>query len=152
MRLRAAAAEDAPALAALHARAFDRPWGAAEIARLMTAMGGFAVLAESETGASGFILARAIGGEAEILTLAVDPSVRRSGIGAALVEAAAGLAAQGGADALFLEVAADNHAALALYARTGFRQAGQRRAYYPREGTAPVDALVLRRALNTPSP
>lgn len=151
MRLRGATAEDAPALAALHARAFDRPWGAEEIARLMSAMGGFALLAEGDDGPQGFILARAIGGEAEILTLAVDPSARRSGTGAALVEAAAGLAAQGGANALFLEVAADNEAALALYARTGFRQAGLRRAYYPREGMRAVDALVLRRALNTPA-
>jgi ribosomal-protein-alanine N-acetyltransferase len=150
VRLRPAALEDAPALEALHARAFDRPWSAADIGRLMHMLGGFGVLAEDGDGPAGFVLARAIGGEGEILTLAVSPRARRRGIGAALVEAAAAAAAGRGAGALFLEVAADNAAAIALYRKAGFRDAGLRRGYYAREGAPPADALVLRRPLNTP--
>jgi ribosomal-protein-alanine N-acetyltransferase len=41
---------------------------------------------------------------------------------------------------MFLEVAADNKAANALYAGAGFVQVGERRGYYPDGG----DALVLR--------
>ena len=88
---------------------------------------------------------RAVADEAEILTLAVTPLVRRNGAGRALVEAAAAIAAARGADSLFLEVAATNAAALGLYAASGFETAGLRRAYYA-DG---ADALVMRRTLNT---
>lgn len=141
MSLRAAPAEDAARLAALHAAAFDRPWSAGEIAALMATPGVFALTIDLQ----GFILCRSIAGEAEILTVAVDPAARRGGVGRALVEAAAGLAAQDGAESLFLEVAHDNTAALALYAAAGFERVGLRRGYY-----APgADAVVMRRALNT---
>ncbi|HZC15639.1 MAG TPA: GNAT family N-acetyltransferase, partial [Caulobacteraceae bacterium] len=74
---------------------------------------------------------------------------RRAGVGRTLVEAAAVIAAAAGARALFLEVASDNDAALALYRSAGFARAGQRPGYY-RRGAGAVDALVLRRDLNRP--
>lgn len=141
MSLSAATPGDAPALAAMHATAFDRPWGASEIGDLMTAPGAFGLVA----GDSGFILCRAIAGEAEVLTLAVTPAARRQGVGRALLEAATTLAAAAGADSMFLEVAAGNVAALALYAAAGFSRVGMRRGYYA-DG---ADAVVMRRALNT---
>ena len=153
MKLRLAAAEDAPMLAEVHARAFDASWTAPDIARLMEIMGGFAFLAEDDDedgGLVGFLLARAIGGEAEVLTLAVAPWARRRGVAAALVEAAAEAAAVGGAGALFLEVATDNAAAIALYEGRGFEQAGLRRGYYRRGAGPAADALILRRTLNRP--
>jgi ribosomal-protein-alanine N-acetyltransferase len=141
MSLRAAPPEDAASLAALHAAAFDKPWRAGEIAALMATPGVFALTSDLQ----GFILCRSIAGEAEILTVAVDPAARRGGVGRALVEAAAGLAAQDGAESLFLEVAHDNTAALALYASAGFERVGLRRGYY----ASGADAVVMRRALNT---
>ena len=141
MSLRAAPAEDATTLSRLHAAAFDRPWKAGEIAALMATPGVFALTLDQQ----GFILCRSIAGEAEILTLAVDPAARRNGVGRALVEAAAGLAGQGGAGTLFLEVAGDNAAALALYAAAGFEAIGLRKGYY----ATGADAVVMRRTLNT---
>ncbi|MDO9474928.1 MAG: GNAT family N-acetyltransferase [Caulobacter sp.] len=141
MSLRAAPPEDAAILAALHAAAFDKPWSAGEIAALMATPGVFALAIDQQ----GFILCRSIAGEAEILTLAVDPARRRAGVGRGLVEAAAGLAGQGGAESLFLEVAADNIAALALYSATGFQRVGLRKGYY----ASGADAVVMRRALNS---
>ena len=41
---------------------------------------------------------------------------------------------------LFLEVAADNEAAVALYKGLGFKIAGARKAYYQRAGGKNVDA------------
>ena len=141
MSLRAAPAEDAAILAGLHAAAFDKPWSAGEIAALMTTPGVFALTVDLQ----GFILCRSIAGEAEILTLAVVPAARRLGVGRALVEAAAGLAATQAAGSLFLEVAHDNVAALALYAAAGFERVGLRKGYY----LSGADAVVMRRALNT---
>lgn len=138
-------ATEAEALAHLHASAFERPWDAAEITTLLANRARFALLARTPA-PSGFIIAAAAGGEAEILTLAVAPDARRNGLGAALVEAAAGAAARRDASALFLEVAEDNHPARALYAKLGFETAGGRPDYYA-GAKAGVSAIIMRRAL-----
>jgi ribosomal-protein-alanine N-acetyltransferase len=129
-------------LAALHAAAFDEPWSGEALEALLTAPGVIGLMRED-----GFILIRIAADEAEILTLAVRPQARRRGLGGALVEAGAEAAHAANATSLFLEVAADNRAAIALYARSGFQQVGRRKGYYAREGGAPVDALVLARSL-----
>lgn len=125
-------------LAALHAEAFDAPWDAAAFATLLDQPGVMA----AET-ADGFILIRTVAGEAEILTLAVRPCARRRGVGAELLARGVVLALAGGAGRLFLEVAEDNVAARALYARAGFTEAGRRRGYYARTDGPAADALVL---------
>ena len=52
-------------------------------------------------------------------------------------------ARRGGAKRIFLEVAEDNAAGLALYRKLGFVEAGRRKRYYERPGNARVDALTL---------
>lgn len=143
MKLRGAWGHEADALASVHARAFDHAWSGPEIAELLDGSGGFALLVEGDA-PLGFILCRAIGGEAEILTLAVDPAARRRGLARALVEAAAGAARMAGAEALFLEVAHDNGPAIALYEGAGFTRAGLRRGYYDRGAAGRADAWVMR--------
>lgn len=141
MTPRRAQSADAPSLAVLHAGAFDRPWDEAAFEALLVTFNVFGLMLDGQ----GFILCRAVADEAEILTLAVNPQVRRNGVGRTLVEAAASVAAARGADSLFLEVASTNAPALGLYAATAFEPAGLRRNYYA-DG---ADALVMRRALNT---
>jgi ribosomal-protein-alanine N-acetyltransferase len=147
MILGAASSADAGALSLAHARSFESPWSAADIASLLESPGVFAMAARNGDALCGFILARAIAGEAEILTLAVDPERRRLGVARALLQAAIGAAQAAGAESLFLEVAADNAPAMALYAGAGFEPAGRRRGYYARPGVQPVDAIVLRRTI-----
>ena len=65
MKLRGAWGHEAPALAQVHAAAFDHAWSAAEIAQLLDGPGGFALLVETDTPLA-FILCRAVAGEAEI--------------------------------------------------------------------------------------
>lgn len=122
------------ALAALHAVCFPDPWDAAAISDLLVAPGAFAYAHDD-----GFVLARAAGGEAEILTLAVMPYARGKGLGRGLLQAAITKAHQMGAQTMFLEVGVENPAALALYAGLGFTKVGSRKGYY-----SGVDALVLR--------
>jgi ribosomal-protein-alanine N-acetyltransferase len=88
----------------------------------------------------GMILARVAADEAEVLTLAVAPEVRRAGIAAALLRESVITAAALGAAAMFLEVSVANTAARAAYDRVGFQPVGRRRSYYA-DGS---DALVLR--------
>lgn len=143
MKLRGAWSHEADALARVHAAAFDHAWSATEIAQLLDGPGGFALLVENAEPAA-FILCRAVAGEAEILTLAVEPAARRRGLAKALVEAAAGAARMAGAEAMFLEVAHDNAPALALYEAAGFARAGLRRGYYDRGPAGNADAVVMR--------
>jgi ribosomal-protein-alanine N-acetyltransferase len=147
MILGAASAADAVALARTHAQSFGAPWSAADFTALLESPGVFALAARDGIEIGGFILARAVAGEAEILTLAVDPARRRAGVARALLQAAIAMAKARGAETLFLEVAADNAPAIALYAGAGFERAGLRRGYYARPGAEPVDALVLTRAI-----
>jgi len=154
MILLQAQAEAAAALAAAHAQSFNPAWSAQDIETLLNAPGGFAWAARSvdpPAPVCGFLLARAIAGEAEILTLAVGPPHRRQGVARALIEASAATAIAAGAETMFLEVAADNHAAIDLYRSAGFEPVGSRKGYYARPGAALIDALVLRRPLNSPA-
>jgi ribosomal-protein-alanine N-acetyltransferase len=147
MKLRSADPSDAVALAKAHASAFEAPWPPEAFTELMAGPGVFALAAVNHEPV-GLILMRAIAGEAEVLTLAVEPAHRRKGVARALLEAGLAKAELAGAEAVFLEVAADNPAAIGLYLAAGFEQAGHRGGYYTRPGGQAVDALVLRRTLN----
>lgn len=144
MRLRGAWPHEAPAMAAVHGRAFAKGWSVEDIAELTSGPGGFALMVEEGDVPLGFILCRAMAGEAEILTLAVEPAARRRGLARALVEAATGAARMAGAETLFLEVAHDNLPALALYEAVGFARAGLRRGYYDLGAQGTADAVVMR--------
>ena len=137
----------AQALAVLHAEAFDTPWSAETLAALLAQPG---VLLEAAP--DGFVLVQVAADEAEILTLAVRPAARRKGVATALVETAARRAEAAGAGRLFLEVAEDNLAARALYARLRFEPVGRRPRYYARPQGPAVDALLLARNLAGPLP
>ena len=146
----AAGVERAEQLAALHARAFDKPWSSGEIVKLLQNPAAFALIARGEGAFQGFVLAWAAAGEAELLTVAVVPEARRRGHGAALVTAAGVSAQTRGAMSMHLEVAEDNHAARALYAQLGYIETGRRHAYYAREGSS-VDAIAMRCLLLQPT-
>ncbi|HEY4077691.1 MAG TPA: GNAT family N-acetyltransferase [Rhizomicrobium sp.] len=130
-------ASDPAVLAALHVVCFPDPWDTKALRDLL-ATGAFAFHSDD-----GFVLARVAGGEAEILTLAVAPAARGKGLGRALLTAAIDRARALDAQTMFLEVGADNPAALALYAGLGFTKVGDRKAYYNGR-----DALVLRLPLS----
>ena len=78
--------------------------------------------------------------EAHITMLAIDPAYQRQGLGQALLYALMASAHSCGLEQATLEVRISNHAALSLYQKFDFREAGRRRRYYPDDGE---DALVL---------
>jgi ribosomal-protein-alanine N-acetyltransferase len=139
--------EQASAMAALHAQAFEAPWGEQAFAALMSGPGVIALAARTDGGLIGLILLRVVADEAEILTLAVAPDHRRRGVARSLLDAGLALARQAGARRAFLEVAVDNRPAIALYGGASFTGIGRRAAYYARKSGPPMDALILSRAL-----
>jgi [ribosomal protein S18]-alanine N-acetyltransferase len=88
---------------------------------------------------AGFVVARHIPPEVEILNLAVTPISRRHGVGADLFEAVLAWARKAGATHAMLEVRASNDAALRLYHRRNFQIVGRRPRYYAN----PVDDALL---------
>jgi ribosomal protein S18 acetylase RimI-like enzyme len=81
--------------------------------------------------------------DARLYSIAVAGSARGQGLGAHLLTACEQAARDAGARRLRLEVRADNHPAIALYARAVYRQTGRRAAYYA-DGE---DALTFERRL-----
>jgi ribosomal-protein-alanine N-acetyltransferase len=83
-------------------------------------------------------------GEAQILNLSVAPHAWRQGLGRALLQRLLAVAAERGAEHVFLEVRESNAPAIALYRSEGFDTIARRTAYYP-IAAGREDALVMRR-------
>ena len=135
---------DAAEIAALHAGLFDKAWDAESMAGHLQHPGAASLVARLGTPprTAGFILARVVADEAEILSLDVNGSDQRHGIARRLVQALIRAARKAEAQRLFLEVGERNAAATALYASLGFQEVGRRKAYYEHAGGS-EDALVL---------
>ncbi|MDF2116925.1 ribosomal protein S18-alanine N-acetyltransferase [Roseiarcaceae bacterium H3SJ34-1] len=147
--LRDLRSDDAAECARLHALAFAFPWNPEEFEQLILSSSVIADGAfDGDDGQlTGFVLSRMAADESEILTIIVDPALRRRGIAAGLLDRHIDRQARHRIRSLFLEVAEDNEPAITLYRRRGFEQVGRRKAYYRMTLGAPVDALVMRKQL-----
>jgi ribosomal-protein-alanine N-acetyltransferase len=134
------------ALAAVHARAMDSgsAWSVADFAGLLASPGVFAL-----GDGRGIALGRVAADEAELLTIAVAPEHRRTGHGRALLAAFEARATAAGAATAYLEVAADNAAAIALYGARGYAEAGRRKGYYKSPQGRRTDAIIMARSLRS---
>ena len=143
---------DSLAIQRLHAGAFHHGWSSDDFRALIAQDTVFGFIARPEGRpheACGFVLARLVAGEAEILTIAVAREAQRQGVGRALMDAVLRHLHQERAETLFLEVDETNTAARSLYRRLGFAQVGERPAYYETpEGRSA--ALILRREFKRP--
>jgi [ribosomal protein S18]-alanine N-acetyltransferase len=119
-------------------------WTASDYARVARGeMAGW-IAQEDEVAVTGFLVARRIAGDLEILNLAVRPEARRRGTGTELLRRCFEWGRSFGAASAVLEVRAANSDALHFYRRRGFEAIGRRKQYY----VAPIDdALVLRAKL-----
>ncbi|WP_055482893.1 ribosomal protein S18-alanine N-acetyltransferase [Sphaerimonospora mesophila] len=102
------------------------------------------VVAETGGEIVGYAGLAAAADQADVQTIAVAAGHRRSGIGAALMNALLAEAVRRGARSVFLEVRADNAPAQAMYERFGFEPLGLRRRYYD-DGT---DAITMVKELD----
>lgn len=129
---------DIDVLAAIHSTAFSHgdAWSR-DVFNLQLAMPNVFGLIHQD---GGLIVMRQAADEADVLTLAVVPAARRSGIANTLLLEATDIAAGRGVQTVFLEVSTTNSAARALYTKLGFSRVGLRRLYYSDRS----DALVLR--------
>ncbi len=88
----------------------------------------------------GFVVARKLADEMEILNLAVAPDARRHHLGSELLGVAFEWGRTNQIRKAVLEVRASNFAAIAFYERHNFKSVGRRQRYY----VAPIeDAIIL---------
>ena len=121
---------------------FGEAWTGPQCAGLLPMPGVWLTLARDARGVIGFALARAVGGEAELLLLAVRRGAQRHGVGKLLLERFTADAKKRGATRLHLEVREGNHA-VKLYENAGFALVGRRRNYYGGHDGRCYDALTL---------
>jgi [ribosomal protein S18]-alanine N-acetyltransferase len=140
-------AADLDGVVALEAATFFNPtsreWYEAELARPEVCK--IYVLRTAAQPVAGFIAFWRVLDEMHINNVAIDPALRRQGLGRLLLSEALGAAAAMGIRHATLEVRRSNEPAVALYRALGFQQVAVRSAYY----SHPVeDALVLAAQLN----
>ncbi|MFY8115850.1 MAG: GNAT family N-acetyltransferase [Rhabdaerophilum sp.] len=145
--LRRASVLDAGRMAAIHAEGFAIGWSREDFEQMILERAVADVLvSQAPFGhvVTGFAISRVVADESELLSIALDTEVRGLGLSPALLDRHMGHAAQAGARTMFLEVAEDNGAAVALYRQAGFAEIGRRKGYYPgTPGAARRDALTM---------
>jgi ribosomal-protein-alanine acetyltransferase len=142
--LRPAGLSDLPAIMVIERTSFPTDaWSEDAMAATLQAGDSVAFAAEEDDRLVGYaaVLTPQGAADADVLTIAVDRSVRRSGVGRALLTRLLEAAAQRGARRVFLEVRDDNPAAQALYESEGFAAIARRPRYYQPDG---IDAIVMR--------
>lgn len=87
----------------------------------------------------GFVAARIAAGLGEILNVAVLPAYTRKGVGFRLLTRLLAEARSQGVERMTLEVNVRNVAAISLYSKAGFNEAGRRKKFYNQQD----DALIM---------
>jgi [ribosomal protein S18]-alanine N-acetyltransferase len=145
--------DDCHDVAELHAQRFARPWNDGEFVSLLLQPNSFGFVVRQTNALmfkpqlSGFVLAREVAGEAEILTIAVHDKAARCGLGWRLMQGAMREARARGGETMFLEVDDGNLSAIGLYRKLGFGKVGERPAYYTDANGHRSSALVMQRDL-----
>ena len=119
-------------------------WSTESLEKMSRLDGALSLVCEKHGEATGFIIARQIADEAEVLNLGVRRDGRRRGEGGALLEAALGAFKAAGVSRVYLEVRESNAVATTFYEKHGFRMTGTRNGYYRNPDEA---AVLLERKL-----
>lgn len=145
-----AKASDVEALSQIHAQSFPKGWSDGDFETLLASKGYACLVARwkgrTDKPVAGFVLIRSTLDEAEVITLATRPEVRGRGIARQLMDEATRTLLGERVKRLFLEVDEANVPAVSLYRKLGFKQIGERQAYYaakPGDGEKPSTALVM---------
>ena len=139
-------ADHIPAIAKLERECFSRPWSERMLSEELENQCAAFLTAVDETGeVLGYAGLLVAADEGYITNVAVFSQHRRQGIAAKLLQVFCDFAAAHHLAFLTLEVRPSNAAAIALYEKFGFQQAGLRKGFYqhPRE-----DAIIMTRTFD----
>ncbi len=128
------------AVMAIERRAYDFPWSRGNFIDSLAAGYPAWRLLDADDRLLGYCVCLRGVDEMHLLNLTVAPEQQRRGHARRLLGRLIGECRAAGLPALWLEVRAGNRRARALYARSGFVEAGVRRGYYPALPGAPSTA------------
>lgn len=118
-------------LAELHKACFDEPWDIQAMTDLLSMPGTSAfVIGPAPDVPAGFVIANCASDQADILAIGILPDHRRGRLGSGLLNHLSDKMRSLGVGTIFLEVAADNMAAIGLYRACGYIEIGRRENYY----------------------
>jgi [ribosomal protein S18]-alanine N-acetyltransferase len=121
---------DIPAVLAIETQAFTSPWSEESLRSEVGAHGSVARVAVYRGNIAGFVMARTVLDEAQLLHIAVMQEYRRRGIARLLMEDLIDFLRSSGTVKIFLEVRISNIAAINLYRSLDFTGCGTRTCYY----------------------
>lgn len=119
---------------------FKNPYPPYYMKALIESLSDISIVAEIGSKIIGYIFARVeFGRIGHIITIAVDPSYRRRGIGEKLMKEALSALRKLGCSSVYLEVRVSNNPAINLYKKLGFKIRSRVKRYY-RDGE---DAFIM---------
>ncbi len=121
-------------------------WNLATLRNLLLQPTCVGCIAKTDRMMIGFLLAQKVDDQLEILSFAVLPQNRRLGIGREMLGWLLRYGCDTGCREIFLDVAADNAAAMALYQSGGFAIYDRRPQYYIRK-KGRIDAILMKRSV-----
>jgi ribosomal-protein-alanine N-acetyltransferase len=130
---------DAQAIEQIVKKSSEAATWSSESYRELDRRGQSAWVVEADGAVCGFLVARTVADQGEILNLAVDPASRRAGNASALLHRAVAEFRRQGITDVFLEARESNTAAISFYESRGFVRTGRRPDYYQN----PAEAAVL---------
>lgn len=134
--------DDVAAIHRIERASFSDPWSVTSFRSMLVHPQVHAMVVEREGAVVGYCIAWIVGDEAELANIAVEPGLRRAGVGARLLDHFLRTADGHGVLTTYLEVREGNAAALRLYESRGFLAMGRRKRYYRKPDE---DAVVMRR-------
>ena len=124
LRIRRLVYSDLPSVLAIERRSFQTPWSLAMFVLELSKPSGICLGVSDSRGLTGYLVCSRYVDVWHLMTVAVAPERRRSGIATSLLER---LFEEAGRNARYtLEVRASNRPAIEMYERFGFRPAGHR--------------------------
>ncbi|MFA6956472.1 MAG: ribosomal protein S18-alanine N-acetyltransferase [Thermoanaerobaculia bacterium] len=138
LTIRGATRDDLDAVVALEQASFPAPWRREFFVSEIDAIGRFNLVVEAPSGGlAAYVFSMFFLDEMHVNKIAVDPSMRRRGIAALLMDECFAFARLNGVASISLEVRESNEGARALYRSLGFAESYRRPRYYP-DGEAAI--------------
>ena len=145
---------DLDPILAIEQLSFQWPWGRRSFEGELSCQNACSYVVKSAQADKGeqifaYAFLRRVVDELHVLKIAVTPAQRGRGLAKWFLNHCFTMAAQQGANSVYLEVRLSNIAAIKLYEKLGFREIGRRPNYYP---DSKEDALVMMNniAINLP--
>lgn len=130
LNVRSMKSSDVESVARLEQQIFTDAWSEKSILDTMNQSQAFILVSEEDNVINGYCIVYFVLDEAEIARIAVEPSMRKQGVGQELLRATCRVGMQKGIARILLDVRESNDSARRFYRAFGFEEDGIRKNFY----------------------